>query len=90
MKTGRDGGAIALGALLVWAAHFFAAYGLALVLPEARVVKPMIIVGTLAALAALAFLSRAVRQCARHQRVGQQSLLLAALAIAWQSLVALF
>ena len=90
MISNRDGGMIALWALVVWAAHFFVAYGLALLLPDALVLRPMIIVATLAALIVLALLLRSALLTARQPGIGKQSLLIAAIAIAWQSLVALF
>jgi hypothetical protein len=90
MNMQNDGGAIALWALVVWAAHFTLSYGLALVLPDARILDPMIIMVTLAALALLALLFRRAATAAKRKRIAQQSLLIAAIAIAWQSLVALF
>lgn len=76
----------ALLALIAWAVHFFLAYGLMLAFPHARFVGWM----TLGlGLACLLFLWRNAHAAARAGLVMAASLV-SALAIAWQSLAALF
>lgn len=76
----------ALIALLAWAAHFFAAYGLMLALPDAPIVAWLTVGLGLASLAVLAVLLRPTpRTTATILAV-----LLAGVAIVWQSLSALF
>ena len=77
---------VGLLAMIVWAAHFFGAYGLMLVFPDAPVVGWLSLGLGLACLAALALLWRKAPRVA----TSRASLLLAGIAIAWQSAVALF
>jgi len=76
----------ALAALLVWAAHFFAAYGLMLAFPRAAAVAWLTLGLGLACLAILAWI---LRSTPRHVTV-LAATLLAAVGIAWQSIVGLF
>lgn len=76
----------ALMALLTWALHFFLAYTLMLVFPEARsVVWFTIGLG----LACLAFLAWTLRSTPRTPVVVAATLL-ATVAITWQSMVGIF
>ncbi len=76
----------ALAALLVWAVHFFGAYGLMLALPNAPIV-PWLTVGL--GLACLVALAALLRRTPRNPVVVSASLV-AGVAIIWQSIVALF
>ncbi len=76
----------ALAALLAWVLHFFLAYGLMLALPESRSVA-WLTIGL--GLACLAFLAWIVRSTPRSPVV-LSAALLAAVAIAWQSIAGLF
>lgn len=79
-----------LAPLLLWAAHFFAGYGLALALPGSALLDPLILVLTVAAEAALVWLWFEARQLGSLQTIALQATLLGGLAIAWQGLVILF
>ena len=76
----------ALIALLAWAVHFFGAYGLMLALPDAPVVAWITIGLGLACLVVLALLLRPTPR----NPVVMVAVLLAGVAIAWQSIVGLF
>lgn len=79
-----------LAPLLLWAAHFFIGYGLALALPGSALLDPLILVLTLAAEAALAWLWLAAGKFDTHRMIARQAIVLGAFAIAWQGLVILF
>ena len=77
---------LALAALLIWAAHFFLAYGLMLALPDAPVVAWATIGLGLLGLALLGLL---LRPTPRHAVV-RSAALLAGVGIIWQSIAGLF
>ncbi len=76
----------ALAAFLAWAVHFFLAYGLMLAFPGAPIVA-WLTLGL--GLACLAYLASLLRSTPRRPIVVPATLL-AAVAIAWQSIVGLF
>ena len=76
----------ALAAFLAWAVHFFLAYGLMLAFPEAKIVGWLTLGFGLACLAILASLLRSTPR----RPIVVPATLLAAVAIAWQSIVGLF
>ncbi len=76
----------ALAAFVAWAVHFFLAYGLMLAFPEAPIVAWLTLGLGLACLAILASLLRSTPR----RPIVVPATLLAAVAIAWQSIVGLF
>lgn len=82
-----------LGGLLVWAAHFFVAYGVASIFPGQDMARWLTIAATALALVVDGWIVR--RALARRDkddfaaRVGMLAALLSAVAILWQALPAI-
>lgn len=76
----------ALVALILWAVHFFGAYGLMLAFPDAAFVRWATLALGVACLALLALTARH----APKKGAARPAQVLAAIAIVWQSIVGLF
>lgn len=76
----------ALAALLAWAVHFFVAYGFMLAFPTAQSVKWLTLVLGLACLMFLGWLLRSPQR----DPLTLSAVLVAGIAIIWQSMVGLF